>query len=205
MVAAILIGAILPMALPEDLIAASTRNCIAVSAKRDDRPGNYRGEVTAVDELSVTIKGKEESSKNVEVTRAFPAGPSLRGGKQDPHEASSIDYLLSDVKVGDKVFVIIHQMGEDDVCVAVRILRRPGGIVPKAPFEDRNVKIPHHVRMNAFQAFEEKGTPLPPDLDPKVLKERYAKAEFAEKQRRDLLKLRDEGRIAPMPRPVIRK
>lgn len=161
---------------------------------------NYYGEVLAVNKGSITIRGREEGTNDAVVTRTFPAGEALLRGEQDRRERSDNDYRLADVKVGDTVFVVLDLATPDDTCLTVRIRRRPGGSVPPAPWD--NARDPHHLRMNAWQAFEEKGVPLPPKYDPKYVSADDLERERMLKEYRRQLKLMDEGRIAPPPRPV---
>src|SRR5438477_465783 len=78
---------------------------------------------------------------------------------------------------------------------------RPGGFVPPAPGDNLNS---YHDRMNAWQAFEEKGIPLPPQYDPAVqqlkAEERW-REEKAYRARRAWL----EDHTAPPPRGVRRR
>lgn len=176
---------------------------------RNMRPTTYYGEVMAVPRSNITIRGNENNDKSELVSRTFRAGTALQNGDQEPSEKSECDYRLQDVKVGDIVVIVIHQIGEDDVCAAVRIQRRPGGLVPKAPFEDPEVRDPYHVMMNAFQRFEEKGIPLPLKYDPNYISPEEVEMRLAQTRLRERLnrndRMRLEGRIAPMPRPVVRK
>jgi hypothetical protein len=168
---------------------------------------SFYGEVLAVDSKSINIRGQEEGLPVEKVTRYFPAGAALRKGEQEPLEKTSWDYRLSDVKVGDIVVVVIHIYGDEHECVTICIRRRPGGAVPKAPFEAPGVPIPHHEMMNAYQRFEEKGIPLPLKFDPdyqRALSEATAAENkkilerFSAEERK-----RSEGRIAPLPRQVL--
>lgn len=169
------------------------------------RTCSFTGEVVAVNKQSITVRGHDpEMPGRDTIIRYFEANQALKQGKQDPREKSSSDYRLSDVEVGDKVYLILHPSGDDDICAAVRIRRRPGGLVPPAPFEDPDVRIPNHVILRAYQALEEKGIPLPPELDPNV---REARDALARQDRATLMEYRmkvEKGLIAPPPRPVIR-
>ena len=170
----------------------------------------YYGEVLAVDaRFSITLHGNENNDNAPKVIYSFPAGNALLRGEQDPRERSNSDYRLSDVKVGDIVYIMIHQSGEDNLCAAVRIQRRPGGEVPRAPFEPGDVRDHYHDAMNAFQRFEEKGIPLPLKYNPNYISPEEIEARLANTRMIERLKhddrMRFEGRIAPMPRPVVRK
>jgi hypothetical protein len=166
----------------------------------------YVGEAMEVDSHSITVRGKEEGNLAGVVIRTFPAGPALLRGEQDPQEARNSDYRLEDVKVGDKVFLKLKR-GEPDeeaVCLTVAIVRRPGGLVPRAPFEDPYSSDPHHVVANAWQAFEERGLPLPLKYDPeyKQLENEASKARYLSMREK---RMREYEKKAPPPRPVVRK
>lgn len=169
----------------------------------------YYGEVMAVAARSITIRGNENNDNAPKISVTFPAGDALLRGEQDPREVSNNDYRLKDVKVGDIVYIMIHHSGEDNLCAAVRIQRRPGGEVPRAPFEPGDVRDHYHDAMNAYQRFEEKGIPLPLkynlDFQRAVSAEERAvfEKQLAKLKHEDRMRL--EGRIAPMPRPVVRK
>ena len=171
---------------------------------------NYLGEVMSVGKDYITIRGKEETDKAGEaISRTFSIGDELLKGKQDPRERCQSDYRLTDVSVGDIVYIVLHRSGGDVVCTTVRIRRRPGGEVPRAPFEEPDSRDPYHEAMNAYQRFEEKGVPLPLkynlDFQRAVSAEERAvfEKQLAKLKHEDRMRL--EGRIAPMPRPVVRK
>ena len=139
----------------------------------------YRGFVVAVDAQSITVRGSETGRPNeVVVTRRFMAGAALLNGEQDRDYNSAADHRLKDVRIGDRVYLTLRQSDVPDVCATVRIERRPGGVVPPAPWDAPDNPNPVHEYLNAWQAFEEKGTPLPEKYDP-VAQERKA----AEKDR----------------------
>lgn len=165
------------------------------------RPTVYVGEVMAVTNRSITIRGKDQCDKDGrDIIRTFQAGPHLAKGEQDPREDSNSDYRLSDVKVGDKVITKLRAVGDNDVCLAVSIRRRPGGLVPPAPFEKADVPHKYHIDANAYQAHEERGVPLPLRLD-----EIYQRASSETHARMVDERFKQKERIAPPPRPVVRK
>ena len=150
---------------------------IAPAPRKLTRPSTYRGQVLAVDSGSITIRGSESGDPTEVLDWKFPASPPLLSGEQDRDFKSCIDYRLSDVWVGDWVYIRIRQSGKTDLCAAVIIERRPGGFVPPALWENpREHPNPHHEAMNAWQAFEERGVPLPAKYDP-VLKAIKAQAD----------------------------
>lgn len=182
------------------------------------RPTSYRGEVMAVTKDSVTIRGKDDCDRNgPDVVRTFKAATHLAKGEQDPAEASGTDYRLIDVKVGDKVSTKIRSAGdeasawpalvrpgtyspEDDLCLTISIRRRPSGLVPPAPFEKADVPHKYHIDANAYQANEERGVPLPLRLD-----EDYQRKQSEIHARWVDERFKQQQRIAPPPRPAVRK
>ena len=165
--------------------------------------------------LTTPVVQELGSTTGDDIIRTFKAATYLAKGEQDPWDDG--DYRLMDVKVGDKVITILRAAGaetalwpalipqgtyspEDDLCITIRIHRRPGGLVPPAPFEKADVPHKYHIDANAYQAHEERGVPLPLRLDPdyqRALSEAHARMvdeRFIRQQR-----------IAPMPRPVVRK
>lgn len=98
------------------------------------------------------------------VRRFVVRGP-LAEGEYDPTQMAGSTYRLADIRVGDRVSIKgVRGFGVEFVEV-VSIKRRPGASVPPAPGD---LKRPpplnqpwYHEMMDAMQAFEEKGTPLP--------------------------------------------
>ena len=113
-------------------VAPAPRPAVAKKLPPWRPTSTYYGEVMAVDaRFSITLRGNENNDNAPKVIYSFPAGNALLRGEQDPRERSNSDYRLSDVKVGDIVYIMIHHSGEDNLCAAVRIQRRPGGEVPR--------------------------------------------------------------------------
>lgn len=167
------------------------------------RLGSFQGEVMAVTEKSITIRGGEDGFINrpgaKPVIQTFPAGDILARGEQDLRESNRGNYPLTVVRVGDVVFIMVHERGEEDVCAVVRIRRRPGGLVPPAPWDDSPTNVPpYHAQMRLRQAVEE-GIIPDPDKDPLKLAREEWQAEERRKFFEMLLKI-DKGLIAPMPR-----
>ena len=99
-----------------------------------NRPIQYRGQVLAVDDQSITVRGSEFEWPFDDVgVRRFVAGPALAAGKQDREYDSIGDYPLTMVRVGDRVYIMIRHVHDEDLAASVRIERRPGGFVPPAP------------------------------------------------------------------------
>jgi hypothetical protein len=119
--------------------------------------------------------------------RKFFVDEALAASRHTPDLGTGYTHWLSDVRVGDEVYIRCCKERNDGLCYAISILRRPGGRVPKMPGEPDDVDAPFHERMNAFQDFEEKGTPIPDRLLPS--RDRVARLE----------------RLAPPPREVIPK
>lgn len=166
-----------------------------------ERPFDYEGEVMAVSKSSITVRGRDTCDRvGPDIIREFAAGKHLAKGEQDPDESVNSDYRLSDVKKGDKVHLVLRASGDDDLCLAIRIMRRPGGEVPPAPFEPSDVPHKYHLDMNAYQAHEERGIPLPPRLDPE-----YQRWQDKLREKALMEFIRKQDHTAPPPRPVIRR
>lgn len=141
------------------------------------------GIVTRVDKNSITVAGFEKKiEKFVPITggkyrveiqivpaqaaRRFSAvGPLATGGFLE-HGIPSAQYRLSDVRVGDQVYFDWRTFEGVDEVHYIMIKRRPGGKVPPSPGEKAGEKHPHHERMNAQQAFEERGEAIPYEYHP---------------------------------------
>lgn len=165
------------------------------------RPTVYVGEVMAVTKDSVTIRGRDECDKDgPAVIRTFKAAKHLSKGEEDPRETSNSNYRLIDVKIGDLVITKLREDGDDDLCLTISIRRRPGGMVPPAPFEKADVQHKYHIDANAYQEHEERGVPLPLRLD-----ENYQRAVSEQFAREYIQNRKKRERIAPPPRPLERK
>jgi len=173
-----------------------------------EHPVCYQGEVLAVDgQRSITIRGTGTGLPNeVIVIRTFHAGTALASGKQEYKERSNSDYRLTEVRTGDRVYIVIHREEHGDFCVAVRIERRPGGTVHPSPWQDPESKIKHHELMNAWQAFEEKGIPVPALYDPSKRNTDEADERDRQELKKHLERMRwERDHTAPKPRAVDRR
>lgn len=174
---------------------------------RVSRSIEYFGTVIAVDAKSITVKGTENGLATDEVlTRRFPASKALSEGKEEWTERGEGNYRLTDVQVGDRVYLRTLPIEEDDYCLTVKIERRPGGLVPPAPWQDPESEYPYHVKMRAQQASEEFGILLPPQFNPIV--QAALMKESAERDEKILEAFRaklkwEEEHTAPRPRPVL--
>lgn len=174
-----------------------------VVARLQERCRSFQGKVMAVDQSAVVVTGVEPGVAEVETTRRYRAAGPLAAGRWDPAESRGDTYRLADVRVGDRVYLRIAPDGDEDVCRAVSILRRPGGRVPPAPGEPADAAVKHHEVVNARQDHEEFGDPLPEFLDPEKRKERAARnqRETEEIRRQEAARLLRD-RTAPPPREV---
>lgn len=94
--------------------------------------------------------------------RRFPVDEVLAGGSfHAEFTDGGSTYRLSDVRVGDEVYIRLARYHFDGPCYAISICRRPGGRVPPAPGEQRRDGTGFHDLMNAYQAFEDKDIPIP--------------------------------------------
>ena len=131
--------------------------------------------------------------------RRFPVDPaSPAGGFRAEADRS---YRLADVRVGDEVSLSNKLVDGVWVCREILIRRRPGGRVPPMPGEGPNPRAgPYHERMNAYQDYEDFGTPLPAKYDPAVgAAEARAMQQWLDQKRAA------EERTAPEPREVTAK
>ena len=78
-------------------------------------------------------------------------------------------YQPSDVRVGDVVWLDYYHTNGQDLCREFIIYRRPGGKIPPWPGDAELKTTPearHHARVQAYQDWEEKGTPIPARYQP---------------------------------------
>ena len=95
----------------------------------------------------------------------FAASAVLARGDYPREQTPGYRYKLSDVRVGDVVAIEYSRIDGVDICEAVNVGRRPGGLVPPGNYPANSPDQPHK-RAQAMQEREEKGLPLPPDLHP---------------------------------------
>lgn len=119
--------------------------------------GFYWGRVTEIDrEFSITLRAADGETKQ------FQIDPKLIG----PPPANPFAWFghrLADVRVGDVVRVEYHHRNGLDTCQAIDICRRPGGKIPPVPGESPHAPFRVHERLQAYQDWEEKGIPIPPE------------------------------------------
>lgn len=101
--------------------------------------------------------------------RRFPVDPVLAAGGFDRRELPGFTYRPADVRVGDEVSIRCRPVGDEDVCRAICIRRRPGGRVPVAPGQQPEDRDPYHEGAQAYQDYEELGVPLPERYDPAAI------------------------------------
>jgi hypothetical protein len=123
----------------------------------------FYGEVVFCDATRITIKSKARGEKS------FVASPTLASGAFPKNALPNRRYRLADVQVKDQVHISFSRFGGVEFCDEICIHRRPGGEVPRCPGEDEDSFDPWHKRANAYQQWEEKGTPLPPKYAPPIL------------------------------------
>ncbi|MBX9580931.1 MAG: hypothetical protein K2X87_11535, partial [Gemmataceae bacterium] len=136
--------------------------------------------------------------------REFPADEVLAAGGFSPQVTACSSYRLSDVRVGDLVFIEVRYDRDEPVCWAISIERRPGGRVPVAPGQKPDDNIKHHEVMNTYQDWEERGIPLPDKYkyDPAARQaERDARRQEVQARLAQRAQ-RAADRLAPPPREV---
>jgi len=137
-------------------------------------PRSYGGTVTAVGkdwvELGIGWRGSQTiDSQGFDISPKYDTSKPKRIGTPGTIPGGAKDgagrretYRLADLKLGDKVQIAT---GEDDQGVwtqEIRILRRPGGKVPPNPGDEFATENEgSHMRMRAYQDWEEKGIPIP--------------------------------------------
>lgn len=80
---------------------------------------------------------------------------------ESPRVNSADSYCVSDVQIGDFVTISYNRTNGEDICRTIRIVRRPGGVVPPAPRERPADFRRHHEQANADQQWEEYRQPYP--------------------------------------------
>lgn len=125
-----------------------------------DRGGVWWGQVTAVDRISLTLRSSGDERLRYFMVRHNLLEPRPAGFK------GRTGYRLPDVKSGDVVLLQYDRNNGSDTCIDIMIYRRPGGTVPPLPGEDPKAPSHHHEVMQAYQDWEEKGIPIPPEHVP---------------------------------------
>ncbi|MBN9522872.1 hypothetical protein J0H58_30885 [bacterium] len=133
------------------------------------------------------VTGQEVVLRNADQpARRFAAAPELLQGTRHPAlPGRKHCHLLPEVRVGDVVSLnLAGPLGKEE-CIGVAIRRRPGGRVPHSTVDPEFFRDGID-RFNAYQAHEERGTPIP------------------DRFRRDLRRLRafppDEAPVVPLPK-----
>ncbi|HJZ54490.1 MAG TPA: hypothetical protein VKE74_06005 [Gemmataceae bacterium] len=123
------------------------------------------GQVTAVDEFSITLLGKGEAAP-----KRFSVDGTLAGQPPVDVFLGTRGHALSDVRVGDVACIIYYHSasrGILDVCLEVTIYRRPGGKIPPRIDGVPGLFSGHwHEWTQACQDWEEEGIPIPEKYRP---------------------------------------
>lgn len=123
------------------------------------------GFVVAVGRDFITVQGEK-----IGPPQRFAVCPALAAGRYIPGINSAERYGLSDVALGDIVGLRYDRIDDVDVCQRLWVRRRPGGRIPPARDPDPRDSFPPHELFQAYQDFEEKGTPLPERFTPTFYK-----------------------------------
>ena len=154
----------------------------------------YVGTITELSKDSITIQWTGSPG---EEPRNFATSETLAAGKipKEPFAPGSgffvtppEMYRLTDVKIGDHVLIGYSRLNGADICHNIRILKRPGGLVPPLPEGVEELRwpeskmtpkrlaaltpeqlamvrshrpIPYHEVTNAFWDLKDKGIPYP--------------------------------------------
>lgn len=129
---------------------------------------DYRGRITAAGpgwiELGIGWEGEPGRGKKHDPKKPVQLSTlgTKPGGNPDG-EGEKLTHLASDLRVGDTVNIEVHfDKDGDEWTTEIRILRRPGGKIPPMandPFVGTDSAF--HLRAQAEQDWEEKGTPIP--------------------------------------------
>jgi hypothetical protein len=145
---------------------------------------SFDGFVTAIDKESITITWEARRSERygygpdgkwglqkiiinkAQPPRKFVACEALAAGKFKRHPLAGPEatYRLTDVSVGDSVWVGYIRLNGVDIAEDICITRRPGGLVPPAPGEDPKEPDKWHDRRNAYEFLITKGVTVLPKL-----------------------------------------
>jgi hypothetical protein len=127
-----------------------------IPVPKDWQPGSYRGRVVALTDKTVTIK--PEGNLRMEIVSFHPDGTVkeklvyVQDNTQPPRVFTFSDRLLprpngqpgvaqghkiSDVRLGDVIYINCSQSRGVDHCSEIEIHRRPGGRVPPALQDER--------------------------------------------------------------------
>lgn len=135
----------------------------------DSGPGIEMSAIQVVWTRSHTMithpEGKETVlRRNDEPPRTFSVEWSYTVGVVPDDLRAQDTYRLSDLHVGDEVHLSFrHDLdnGAPNIVHGIRIERRPGGQIPLPPGGKRASAVEYRDRQQAYQDFEEKGTPIP--------------------------------------------
>ena len=125
------------------------------------REGGVQGTVTEVTGRSLSVQPPGGPA------RRYSLCETLLPGRTDKTSLSGFKYNISDVRVGDIIYV--HYVEDDDgrggaTGLQISIRRRPGGRVPPA-HDEKDYREPgwgrYHEEINAVIDFEERKVPLP--------------------------------------------
>jgi hypothetical protein len=135
---------------------------------------DYLGTVTAIGRGSISIQQPGRHPEQFVLSSWLAAGlppadptslqrpttPDSKAYTPLPPGGPAFWYRLKDVQLGDTVIIRFGRVDKVNICDAICIIRRPGGRVPPAPQEETS-GMRHSEWANAWQDWEEQGTPLP--------------------------------------------
>lgn len=114
-------------------------------------------EITLTDGRTVWLRSADQPP------RTFRFNDQLRAGGYSEDHSTGDSYRIQDLEVGDDVSLLFQRDGElPRLCEAIRIIRRPGGRIPRANAQRESSPYQYHHHMQAQQDWEEWG--IPPSL-----------------------------------------
>lgn len=137
---------------------------------------DYEGQVTEIASASITLLVYFANSElgnrtGTGLTYRFRLSKLLAAGRIPPRNQiprGVCGYGQDDVRVGDVIELTTRLYpGDYEEAEFISIIRRPGGRVPREAYEIpfKEDAYAWHTMMNAYQDFEEHGTPLPDRFD----------------------------------------
>jgi hypothetical protein len=116
--------------------------------------------------LSLTKDAIVVQDEDTRQPHRFRISAVLAGGGFEKNRAPT--HKLAELRYGDRVNIDYWRKDGVEVCEAVCVLRRPGGLIPPAHGEHPNTPIRFHEGAQARQDRDEKGIPLPAKFAPPI-------------------------------------
>jgi len=147
------------LSMPQPQQSCGKQDTIQEKQARPTRMSECIGKVATITKTAITLQTDDKAKRHYAFAGLLIGDPQI-----GPFGPTS--YRPDQIRVEDRVELLLYHDGVKTSCIEVKIHRRPGGRVPEQPETPKDAGFgAWHRRMNAYQDWEERGIHLPPEYE----------------------------------------